>query len=175
MQFPIPKSKRKKALIAVDIQHGFTKDWNKKFISNIKHLLESQKYDLYAEVSFHADKGSLWDRQTKWTFPYEPVLAEVHELFKGKKPIQIIKETRSAFKGTPKLLPALKKKGIKEVHVIGFDSNDCVFATAQEAFDLGFYTYVIEECTGASAGVTMHKHAIEMLRELGLTNQEGKI
>ncbi|MES3031769.1 MAG: isochorismatase family protein [Patescibacteria group bacterium] len=170
MGIKIPKSNKKKALILVDIQHGFIKRWGKSFLRNLKDLIIKEKYDLYVEVTFHAEKGSLWDKQTNWTFPYESTVPEVLDLLKGKKVIKVIKETRSAFKGNVRLYPALKKNKIEEVHVVGFDSNDCVFATAQEAFDLGFFTYVIEECTGASQGEKIHKSAISILRNLGLTN-----
>lgn len=166
----IPKSNNKRALILVDIQKGFLKKWEKPLISNLKKLLAQELYDLYVEVTFHAEKGSLWDKQTNWTFPYEPTVPEVLDLLKGKNVIKIIKETRSAFKGNVNLFSVLQKNKIKEVHVVGMDSSDCVFATAQEAFDLGFYTYVIEECTGASQGEKIHKNAIAILRCLGLTN-----
>jgi len=168
--FPIPKSKRKCALILVDIQHDFIKRWKKPFLKNLALLIKRRAYDLYVEVTFHADAGSLWDKETHWTFPYEPEIEEVQKLLKDKKTVEIVKETRSAWKGKPDLKRLLNRRGITEVHVVGFDSNDCVFATAQEAFDLGFYTHVIEECTGASQGLTVHKDAIEILRKLELTN-----
>ncbi|MES3031688.1 MAG: isochorismatase family protein [Patescibacteria group bacterium] len=170
MKIKIQKSNRKRALILVDIQEGFVKKEKSRIIKNLGFLLKQQKYDLYVEVTFHAEKGSLWDKQTKWTFPYEPTMSEVLDLLKGKKVIKVIKETRSPFKGDVRLNSALKKSKIEEVHIVGFDSSDCVFATAQEAFDLGFFTYVIEECTGASQGEKIHKSAIGILRSLGLTN-----
>lgn len=168
--FSIPKSNRKSALILVDIQHGFLKNWKKPLIKNLTELVSRKKYSLYAEVTFHAEKSSLWDKQTHWTFPYESSVREVEALIAGKLTVKVVKETRSAFKGKPNLAGVLKRKGIKEVHIVGLDTNDCVFATAQEAFDLGFWTYVIEECTGSGSGEKMHKNAIEILRELELTN-----
>lgn len=166
----LSKSNRKKALILVDIQHGFIKRADKSFLANVRTLIGKQKYDLYIETTFHADKGSLWDKQTDWTFPYEPTVPEVLELLKGKNVVKVIKETKSVFKGNKKLVPILKKNKIEEIHIIGFDTNDCVFATAQESFDLGFYTYVIEECTGSSNGKKLHNSAISILRHLGMTN-----
>ena len=169
---PIPKSSRKRALFFVDIQSGFLDGWKAKnvFIANLQTLCKQEKYDLYVEITFHAEKNSFWFKQTDWTFPYEQSIPEVIEILKDKNPVRVVKETRSGFKGDKDLCKMLRKKGIQEVHITGFDSNDCVFATAQESFDLGFYTYVIEECTGASGGLKMHKNAIEILQNLGLTN-----
>lgn len=162
-------SRRKKALLIIDVQKGFVgKD--KKLVSNIMSLLSAKKYDLYVDVTFHAEKGSLWDKQTGWTFPYGPTLPEVENMLVGKKVLKIIKETKSAFKGDKDLYKILKKEGIEEVHIIGLDTSDCVFATANEAFDLGFYTYVIEECTASSEGKKYYNAAILILRELGMTN-----
>jgi len=176
-KIPIPKSSRTKAILFVDIQKGFIKKWNKPFLSNIATLCAQETYDLYVDITFHAEKESLWDKQTNWTFPYEPSVPEITEILKNiesKKVVHIIKETRSAFKGDKDLKKLLLQKGIEEVHVVGFDSNDCVFATAQESFDFGFYTYVIEECTGASNGERMHKYGIEIMRNLRLTNHSAK-
>ncbi len=170
---PIPTSRRKKALILVDIQPNFVKRWKKPLVANLRQLFAQARYDLYVEVTFHAEKKSLWDLQTKWTFPYEESIPEVGELLDGVSEAPVVrvrKETRSAWKGDKDLKRILRRRGIEEVHIVGLDSNDCVFATAQEAFDLGFWTYVIEECTAASEGQGLHKAAMTILRELGLTN-----
>lgn len=167
---PIPITKHKRALILVDIQHGFLKNWKKSLLVNLTKLFEQESYDLYIEVTFHAEKGSLWEKQTNWTFPYEQSVREVWNLLKNKNVVSIIKKTRSSFKGNKNLVKILKQKRIREVHIVGLDSNDCIFATAQESFDLGFYTYVIEECTGSSSGKNIHENAIALLRHLGLTN-----
>ena len=168
---PLPKSDRKSALVLVDIQSGFIKEWKGLLVENLKTLLCHKKYDIYIEVTFHAPKGSIWERQCHWTFPDQHTIAAVEKLLEGVQPVvKIKKETKSAFKGTPNLLRLLKASNIEDVHLVGLDSNDCVFATAQESFDLGFYTYVIEECTGSSGGKKMHEDAINILRYLGLTN-----
>jgi nicotinamidase-related amidase len=170
MKIKIPKSNRKRALILVDLQSGFVKNQKNNIVENITTLLKQEKYDLFIEATFHAEKGSLWDKQTHWTFPYEPTIPEISNLLKGKRVIKVKKETRSTFKGNKDIGNLLKNNRIKEIHIVGFDTNDCVFTTAQESFDNGFYTYVIEECTGSSGGHSLHLKAITLLRYLALTN-----
>jgi len=170
MKIKIPKSNHKRALVLVDLQDGFVKKQKDRIVKNLKILLEQESYDVFIEATFHAEKGSLWDKQTHWTFPYEPTLPEISELLKDKSVVKVKKETRSAFKGNKNILALLKRNRIQEVHIVGFDTNDCVFATAQESFDNGFYTYVIEECTGSSDGYLLHIKTISILRHLGLTN-----
>jgi len=59
----IPFSGRKKALCLVDVQPAFLKARNRYVVNNIKLLLRKIPYDLYLVVSFHTEKGSVWERQ----------------------------------------------------------------------------------------------------------------
>jgi nicotinamidase-related amidase len=92
-----------------------------------------------------------------------------------KDTIAVVKTTRSAFKGDKDLIKIFKENGIEEVHIAGLDTNDCVFATAQESFDLGFFTYVFEECTESSESKEYHDAALKILRYLRLTNHTRTI
>ncbi len=169
----IPNAARKKALLIVDVQPAFITKRNKYVIRNIKRLLQCTRYDLYVNALFSAERGSLWDKQTGWICPKDEnyhTLKEVASASHGKKIISIEKNKKSVFKGNRDLLKLLKQKKIREVHVIGLDTNDCVLATALESFDLGFFTYVIEECSESSASRTLHKHTLALLRHLNLTN-----
>lgn len=64
----------------------------------------------------------------------------------------------------------LHSAGIEEVHIVGLDANDCVLATAYEAFDLGYFTYVIEECTESSSSEEIRDAGFKLLRHVNLTN-----
>ena len=168
----IPNSGRRKALILVDIQPAFLKSHNRSVLAKIQNLLKQVTYDLYIECVFFAEKGSIWDVQTNWICPRGKRTATVKEIksFLPKNTIRIEKMAKSAFKGNVPLQSVLNKKGIKEVHIVGLDTNDCVLATAYESFDLGFFTYVIEDCCASSGPAALHKHAVALLRHLSLTN-----
>jgi hypothetical protein len=108
-KIPIPKSKHKRALILVDIQRGFLKGWKGPLLKNLEALLAQESYDLYVEATFHAEKGSLWDTQVGWTFPYEPSVTSIREFLSKKKPVvSVVKETKSAFKGDKNLAALLR-------------------------------------------------------------------
>ncbi len=170
MKIKVPKSKNKRALFLVDIQKGFIKSWDKSKIKNIQTLLNQEKYELYVEATFFTEKGSVRYNQRKWSFKWEPTIPEVLRMLAGKKVVSVKKSTSSIFKGDIKILPVLKKNNITEIHLIGLDTNDCVFASAQESMDLGFYTYVIEECVGSSGGKKVHESALQILRYFQMTN-----
>lgn len=51
----------------------------------------------------------------------------------------------------------------------GTETNDCVFATALSAFDVGFRPYVLEECCEALYE-GRHVQGLQLLRYQKLTN-----
>ena len=165
----IPNQEKSRALILIDLQEGFLNDKSRWIIPNIQQIIKDGKYDLIVETVFHADPGSLWDKQVKWTFPLVETTPEIKALL-DKDVVHIIKTTKSAFKGNKDLLNILKSKNIDTVHVTGIDTDDCVFATAQESFDLGFSTYVLEECTASSEGDGYRDAALKLLRNVQMTN-----
>ena len=170
----LPSSSRKRALIIVDVQPGFLNKENVGIVERIVDLLHREPYDFIVECIFHAEKGSLWDRQTGWCLPKDKDFKTVNEIIRalaGKEVIHIEKETKSVFKGTVDLNTELKTRGIEEVHIVGLDANDCVLATAYESFDFGYFTYVIEDCTNASSGEHLKEIAFEILRHLNLTDR----
>lgn len=175
----IPNSNRKKALIIVDVQSAFINRRNKYTVNNICKFISSTNYDLYVNAIFHAEKGSIWDKQTDWILPKDKdfhTVEEIDSLLKTKKVIHIEKTTKSVFKGNLDLKKILKDYEIQEVHIVGFDTDDCILATAYESFDYGFFTYVIEECCG-SENIRDHKRALGTLNRMNLTNNSciGKL
>ena len=166
-------TKSKKALIVIDVQPAFLDDENRYIVDNIVRLLDHQHYDLYIEAAFHAEKGSIWDLQQHWTCPKGPeteTTPALRDRLVPREPLAVLKETRSVFKGNADLLKIFREKGITEVHLVGLETNDCVLATAYEAFDLGFVPYVIEDCCEtASTRKNLHELALTLLREQNMT------
>jgi len=160
---------RKAALLIVDIQPGFITEENKWILPNVERILKDGSYDTYVEVTFSALAGSLWEKQMDWTFPPQDTVPEIKTLIPKDDYLYIEKNTKSAFKGNKDLLAFLRERHIEEVHTIGLDTNDCVFATANEAFDLGFFSYVIENCTASSQSPELREAALSILRELDMT------
>ncbi len=164
--------KNKCALIVVDVQQSFLNDRNSYIVGNILKLLDGHRYDLYVEATFHAETGSLWEVQQNWICPQgekTETIKIVSDALRSLNPIKVTKETKSVFKGNKDIVGIFREQGIKEVHVVGVDSNDCVLATAYESFDLGFLTYVIEDCCESSSSVRLHQCALEILRGQDMT------
>jgi len=168
----LPNTGLRKALIVVDVQPAFIKPHNQHIVPNIVSLIEQAPYDLYIEAVFHAEKGSLWDKQQAWICPMNSetrTVDAIAEALKNHDPVKVLKETRSVFKGNPSIKKLLEDNHIQELHLVGTETNDCVFATAFEAFDLGYPVYVLEECC-ESATEGRHEPAITLLGYQGMTN-----
>ena len=166
----IPHPERKRALIVVDMQSGFLTEGTRWIIPNVQAVIEKGNYDMYIDAVFHAEPGSVWDKQTHWTFPLESTIPEVKNLLVDKNAVVVTKTTKSAFQGDKDLVALCKEKNIEEVHVVGLDANDCVMATAFDSFDAGLWTYVIEECVDSSEGVQLRDAALAILRNVEMTN-----
>jgi nicotinamidase-related amidase len=169
----IPASSRRRALAIIDVQSEFVSPDERAPLFNIKSLIASFPYDLYVEAVFSAEPDSVWGLQTGWSLPAGKGVGSVEEIARALQDrhlYHIHKHTKSAFQGHPDLLDILQRHEISELHLVGFDLNDCIMASAFDAFDSGLFTYVIEECCGQSRGSDLRTPAINLLRYLNLTN-----
>ena len=92
-------------------------------------------YDAYVIVEYHAPKDSMMFKQTDWTITKEDAGStdqSILDCLETKQNVLSIEKTnRSCFalENQNKILDFLKKNNIDEIHLVGFDINDCVLAT----------------------------------------------
>lgn len=168
----IPRTNRKKALIVVDLQPAMLKPHNDHIVPRIASLIEQVPYDAYVEAVWHSGDGSLWGEMMNVDHPQDETthtVDAVRKLLAAHHPLQITKTSRSVFMGDQYVAKYLHDRGIEEVHLVGTETNDCVFATAMSAFDLGFRPYVLEECCEALYE-GRHTQGVQLLRYQKLTN-----
>ncbi|HMG15078.1 MAG TPA: isochorismatase family cysteine hydrolase [Saprospiraceae bacterium] len=172
----LPASSHKKAILVVDVVEKSINDNSKPIIKNILQLLSTLKYEAYiiAEYtdkvnSMHAMKKNKWLTQFKKLETEEETIEAIKTKIAAKKPYNIVKTTRSVFGNTNALASYLKKKDIRELHIVGLETHDCILATALDAFDFGFITLVIEEACGAKMK-QLHESGLSILQKLNLTN-----
>lgn len=168
----IPQTWRKKALFIVDVQEWFVIERNKYILWNIKKLIISGGYDCIIYSVSYNKEGSIWYSQIGWCEnPKETdTFQEILDVFPQKNIYKIFKLTRSIFKADSNVQEILQEHHIEEIHISGIESNDCVFATALEASDFQYFTFVIEEASETRTYAPNHQKAIDILRYLKLTN-----
>lgn len=171
----IPNPSRNRALFIIDVQPGFIKPEHTHIVPNIVSLIKEGGYEVFVLAEFRAPRGSMWDMQTEWTFTHTPTPVEITDILDPKKTIKVMKSTKSVFVMKPYLAAELRTKDIEEIHVVGYDINDCVLATAYNGFDLGFYSYVIEEAAESCESESLKKAALEILRHGEMTNHSELI
>ncbi|MDB4992192.1 MAG: hydrolase [Parcubacteria group bacterium] len=174
MEILLPHPEKKRALLVVDMQAGFITEHSRHVIPAIRAVITQGNYSLVVEATFSAEPGSVWDTQTGFVFAKEPVIPEIRDVL-GPDTIKVEKNTKSVFKGNTDVIGILHRTDIEEVHVVGIDAHDCVLSTAEESFDYGFTTYVIEECIASSEGKEYCEAAIKILREVEMTNHSPRI
>jgi nicotinamidase-related amidase len=168
----IPHTNRKKALIVVDLQPAMLRPHNDHIVQRIASLIKQHPYDGYVEAVWHSGDGSLWGEMMNVDHPRDETthtVGAVHTLLASHQPLQVTKTSRSVFMGDQNVAAYLRDLGIEEVHLVGTETNDCVFATAMSAFDLGFRPYVLEECCEALYE-GRHAQGLQLLRYQKLTN-----
>ena len=168
----IPYTNRKKALIIVDLQPAMLKPHNEHIVPRITALIRQVPYDGYVEAIWYSGNGSLWSEMMNVDHPQDETtqtVDTVHKLLAPRHPLQVAKTSRSVFMGNQDVVKYLHDLGVEEVHLVGTETNDCVFATAISAFDLGFRPYVLEECCEALYE-GRHRQGLQLLRYQKLTN-----
>lgn len=168
----LPNTHLKKALIVVDLQPAMLKPHNNHIVLKVTSLIQQVPYDGYVEAVWHSGDGSLWREMMHVNHPKDDTthtVETVHKLLAPRSPLQVTKTSRSVFMGDQDVAAYLYNLSIEEVHLVGTETNDCVFATAMSAFDLGFRPYVLEECCEALYE-GRHAQGVQLLRYQKLTN-----
>jgi len=166
-------SGRKRALFVIDVQPPSVNQRTEYIVPNIQRLIKKFNYDTYFEALFYAEKGSIWEKQHKWTFPKNGgfcTVPEIADLLVERSATRVEKSTKSIFKGNQDVHALLHRAMIEEIHLVGIDTYDCVLASAYESFDFGFFTYVIEECCQVASSQDRHQDALSIFRYLNMTN-----
>lgn len=156
----------------MDLQPSMIRPHNEHIVPKVTSLIDQVSYDAYVEAVWHSGNGSLWGEMMNVDHPRDSQThtdEKVHKLLVPHHPLQVTKTSRSAFLGNQDVTKFLHDQDITEVHIVGTETNDCVFATAMSAFDLGFRPYVLEECCEALYE-GRHDLGLQLLRYQKLTN-----
>lgn len=174
----IPQTGRNKALFIVDVQKEFIINRNKYIIPYIVELIQKGDYDTILYSISYNKEWSLWYKQIGWfENPKETdTIPEILQALQTHKNVyKVMKLSKSIFKCDENIHKILQKHQIEEIHICWYESNDCVFVTAEESFDLWFFTFVIEEATETRTTAINHTYAIALLKYLNLTNNSNYV
>jgi nicotinamidase-related amidase len=182
MKIKIPASGRRRALLTIDAQTNTLRAATAHdVLKRIASVIGSIGYDVFVTATYSAPESSMFYRQSRWALSAEdagPTDCSIERAIAAtrKTQIAVAKTVRSVFRSerAGEVQDVLEARSIEEIHLVGFDINDCVLATAYEALDRGYFTYVIEECCGRADGnEEIIEAALVVLRKQNMTNRSS--
>jgi len=175
----VPDAADRKALFVIDVQPLTCKgDVPPVITDKITRYIEKVPYDAYVLAEYHAPLRTMFYKQQGFSLTKEETgktCASVMEVLKPyeAKVLHVQKTTRSCFRGDDlnNLQNFLTQRKIEEIHFVGFDINDCVLASAYDAIDLGYYSFVLEELCHHNSGIQELKDAaLTIFHRQNMTN-----
>jgi len=154
----------KKALMIVDLQNFFIDERTTDLPRKIKERIESGKYDEIVFTKFINQLDSNFFLNG-WKHCMEPPETDIHPelaLYANDSAV-FEKNGFSAFRAEG-LHEYLKRKGIKEVHICGTDTDACVLASAYDAFELGYDVKVLEDFCASRNGKEYHEIGLKIIK-----------
>ena len=151
-------------LLIIDVQQGFINDSTKHI--PILVAKEQEKYQhIFISRFFNPPKSFFrnnlnWHKMDKnsseWKLAFSPV----------ERAIIIDKDKYSIVNS--EFLKKIEEKKIKEIHIVGIDTDACVLYSTIALFDCGYKVKVLSRLCASSAGTEYHDMGIKLLiRSIG--------
>ena len=171
----MPRISAHRALLIIDAEPRFITPATRKAIPAIVRLLQRTRYPLYVVGEYtdrspgkRAKKKTQCERSFGRLHRTEETVPEIAAELAGRHVLKIAKSTRSLFGSDEKVAKQLRRRGVREVHIVGLETHDFILATALDAFDHEFKTRVLVAAC-ASKHIQQHRAACAILRNAKLT------
>ena len=153
------------ALLIVDVQNGFvTNDATKRtvpVINRVKHAFGERK--IMASKFINPD-GGLWEELMGWHDMKQPPGTDFYPELDTKNTKVFMKQTYSAW--SDEMRNYCEKFAIKEVYLVGIDTDQCVLATAIDLFSACVKPFVVADACASSTSKELHIAALKVLQGL---------
>lgn len=150
-----------KALLIIDVQHGFLKGYEKlpERISKVAHTFLRNNDKVVAIQHIDEIEGS--------PIEFGTYGANIPDILIDSADILIQKKYPTSFKETD-LDNYLQNHGIKELFITGFNMEFCILFTSITAADRGYEVTVIEDlCGSANDGKTYEMNDLDIVDFIG--------
>ena len=153
------RSKRKRILLAVDLQNGFLTTPECKAVIP-KVVANVDRFDRVWATRFF-NRNPNFSRQVNWN-----KMVSEPETKLSSSLIPVVSKTydKPTYSPPDELLQALQDNAIATVAVCGVDTDACVMATVLAIFDAGIETFVVSDGCASGGGTEYHESAIKLLK-----------
>lgn len=155
-------------LLIVDVQRGFINDYTQHIPGRITRLVATGRYGPVLFTCFINSDTSPYRRLLDWHAcagpPETEVVEELLPFAQGENVYE-----KHGLTGVPDELGArLAKEQIRQIAVVGIDTDMCVLKIAMDLFDLGIEPVVLVDCCASTAGLQAHLAGLAILsRNIG--------
>jgi nicotinamidase-related amidase len=156
------------ALIVIDAQNGFRNSHTEQVLPILVSVVAKSENPILF-TRFINTSDSSFERFLKWKKMYGGLEIEiVPELVPFVASAHVFDKTGYSAMKNDLFLAALQKLGVDSIELCGFDTDACVLATALDAFEMGYRTFVRADCCASGGGDRFHQAGLEILkRNLG--------
>jgi len=155
-------SGKARALIVVDVQRGFVTPDTEATVSRVlEHIQrERRRYAVVIATRFINSPGSMYETEREWDGMMD---AQDISLVSGiDSAVDAVLSKHGLAPDPGELLPILR--GVEQVEVCGFDTDQCVLATALLLWDAGIVPRVLASLCSSSGGPDMHEAGLAIAR-----------
>jgi nicotinamidase-related amidase len=161
-------------LVVVDVQEGFVTPETRATVPHIEDHLRRRRGDLAGVIAtrFVNVPDSLYETQRDWHEMMEGPTTQVLPRIRQDADVVLVKHGLAPDRD--ELMEGLRRLAVEEVELCGFDTDQCVLATALQLWDLGIAPRVLAPLCSSSGGHEMHLAGLAMLRRaIGDRNVTG--
>jgi nicotinamidase-related amidase len=154
----------RRALVVVDVQRGFVTPETEPTVTRLSAFLRSERsrYAVVIATRFANRPGSLYESERDWSgmmsgaeIELVPGLAEIADVVLIKHGLAPAREDLTFLLGA---------HGVQRADLCGFDTDQCVLATALLLWDAGIAPRVLAELCASSGGSDMHRAGLAITR-----------
>lgn len=155
-----------KALVVIDVQKYFMDKNTIKIPDKITSYIKKNrdKFDQIVFFKFINNENTPFYRFYDWKDMMDPPGTDLCPEIEDIKHKPFTKSTRSCLRNKD-FHEFLRKNKIEELYLCGFNTEECVLATAHDAFDCGFKVFIIKDLCSSHYGKEAHENAMRIIKE----------
>ena len=128
-------------LLVIDVQNDFINEHTKNILTEIKELVDSNKYDLTAFTRFINDENSIWYKKLN----YKGCMTKEGQAIAINTKNNKVFDKNIYTAVNDELKKYIQKNNISKIYLCGFDTDACVQKTAIDLFEQNYDVYVLKD------------------------------
>ena len=149
-------------LLVIDVQNDFINEHTKNILTEIKELVDSNKYDLTAFTRFINDENSIWYKKLN----YKGCMTKEGQAIAINTKNNKVFDKNIYTAVNDELKKYIQKNNISKIYLCGFDTDACVQKTAIDLFEQNYDVYVLKDYCMSHLGKETHNFYINNLARL---------